>query len=226
MGLNTMNYFIFDKGESQLTLAPRFLCFVFLLCLSFCCQAKEGSDQGYWAGSLALEVKGDFKGALKLLDSVKPDSQWVAQWQARRGWLLFNQEYYQSSYEAYKKALSLNAKFVDATTGILLPLVEMNRWQEVSSRSRRILADFPSQYSAHYYLCLSDQKYSRWSQMLVHTNQALALYPMSVAFLSLKAKALDHLGQIEATISTYSQVLLISPENSDALNYMSVYSSS
>lgn len=185
--------------------------------------AKELSLQKKWSESLTLEAKGDFKAALSQVNAIKPPQQWAAQWHARRAWLLYQLAHYQSSYLSYKKSIAVNAHFLDASTGILLPLVKMNRWQEVLSRSQEIIQDYPSQYTAHYYLCLYEQKFKKWPKLLKRANNALELYPMSVDFMILKARALDYSGDVGEALDVYSLILIVAPNNPDALTYISTY---
>lgn len=177
-----------------------------------------------WRESYFLEKQGNILGALKMLESTDPIAAWECPWHVREGWLRLQVGHVQASYAAYKKALSVEPNNVDALTGILSPLIQMNRWQEVEARAKTLVKTFPSLYSGHYHLNLVHQNAQNWSQLIRAADESLAFFPLSADFRVFKARGLDGLGDVDLALIQYQQVMLIVPDNAEAKSYIARYS--
>lgn len=184
---------------------------------------KMSSLQSAWTQSIAFEHQGNYTKAYEALNAVTPTRPWTCNWNIRKGWLLTQLKQYQSAYSAYKMALRAQPHSVEAQTGILTPLVNMNRWQEVYARAEDLTQNNPSIFLGHYHLCLAEQQLQKWSSLLDSAKQGLKYYPNSLDLLIFKARALNQKGDIDSAISSYASALIISPQNIEALNYLSIY---
>jgi tetratricopeptide (TPR) repeat protein len=187
---------------------------------------SDASFQEAWAISTQLEVAANYKAALEKIESVHPIDAWLGPWHARRAWLNVQMKNYSAAYSEYKNALRTDPYFIDALTGILTPIYQMNKTKELSVHSNEILNKYPSLYPAHYYFCLSQQLSKNWRPLELAAQEALKFYPISADFLIFKARAEANQGLVKNATLSYKKILVLSPNNTEATQYLTLRSKS
>lgn len=183
----------------------------------------ESNFSTAWSESVHWESQQNFTAAHDTISRAKPYASMTAAWHARKAWLLLQLGKNQSAYGEYQAALKVSPKFVDAQSGILVPLVNMQRWQELESRAKNLVSSQPSLYAGHYYLCLVYQQSSQWRRLATQAESALTYHPMSADFLVFLARARDRSGDVDEAIQLYKSVLIFAPLNEEAQGYLKRY---
>lgn len=174
------------------------------------------------AQSYQLEAKGEYSKAaekIKPLLEQKGDRAEFAH--LRYAWLQYLQRKYNKAITHYKNALTLNPNSIDAMSGISLVMLAQLRWKEAALYANKILKKSPANYTASLRLMVSLSGQKKWQQLATLSQKVSKLYPTQASPLLYLARANVWSGNKTQAKQTYQSVLLRTPGNIEALNYLS-----
>lgn len=163
--------------------------------------------------ALALEKRGDVKGALKILnEAVKlyPDNQFVL---VNRG-NIYNDylKDYERAIEDYNKTIELNPKFSWPYLNRAIAYGRLKRWEEAIvdyGRAIELDANYASAYNGRAW---SYCQIGKFEAALPDANKALELKPNEANFFDTRATAFAGLNRYEEAIADMDKAIKLSPE--------------
>ncbi len=170
--------------------------------------------------SFFYEKIGDYKDAIRALMPVYkayPNTYTV---NLRLGWLYYLWGKYNNSIYHYDKANQAAPASVEAKLGLSLPLMAQHKWGDAEKVLYKVLAIDFYNYYGNLRLCKVLEKEKKYRDQLMVALKMLNLYPASVPFLVEKGKAFYHLGNLEASLKVFRDVLILDPENLTAKDYL------
>jgi tetratricopeptide (TPR) repeat protein len=175
------------------------------------------ADVNPWQESYRLESIYQYDAALNALNGVSSDNELAL---LRRGWLNYLKGAHSKSIENYNKAISKNARSLDARLGIILPLMAQQRWREAASNAHKVLEVAPWNYYAHVRLMATQEALKQWSDLEKHAKAVIERYPSDVDALVFLARAYRQLGNDNSATEAYKKVLELVPSNFEAAQFI------
>lgn len=178
------------------------------------------AEESDWARSYALEAKGEYEKAAALMASRMGGGEASEFATLRYAWLNYRQGNFNDAIDAYKKAMRLNTRSIDAKLGVMLPLMAQRRWREAARYGRTVLENAPQHYIAHVRLMACEEGLRQWEQLERHAEVVATWYPAAVDPWVYLARARAWQGREEAAKSAYRKVLQRMPAQLEALRYL------
>lgn len=169
-----------------------------------------------WTESYRLEKIYQYEAAINALKRVSSDNELA---KLRRGWLYYLQGSHSKSIEHYQFALKSNQDSLDARLGILLPLLEQQRWREAAVNANKVIEVSPWNYYAHIRLMRTEEALKQWEKLLKHASAVHQRFPSDATVLVYLARANLSLDNKQAAKSYYSKVLELVPDHFEAKRY-------
>lgn len=169
-----------------------------------------------WKESYRLEEVFQYDAAINALKGIDSDNELV---KLRRGWLNYLQGTHSKSIEHYKKAIKSNSNSLDARLGIILPLLEQQRWREAASNANKVIEIAPWNYYAHVRLMLTEEALKQWDKLSKHSAAVHQRYPSDATVLVYMARASHKLGNKRKAKSLYEKVIELIPDHFEAKYY-------
>lgn len=169
-----------------------------------------------WKESHQMEQVFQYDSAINALNNISTANELV---HLRRGWLNYLKGSYSKSIEHYKKAMNLNSLSLDARLGIILPLLEQQRWHEAASHANKVLEIAPWNYYAHIRLMQTEQALQEWKKLLTHSDAVHRRYPSDASVLVYMARASYKLGNKKQAREFYNKVNELIPGHFEASSY-------
>lgn len=171
-------------------------------------KADEAIDK-----ALALDKRGDFKGALKILnEAIKlyPDNQFVL---VNRG-NIYNDRLrdYEKAIADYNKTIELNPKFSWPYLNRAIAYGRLKRWEEAIvdyGRAIELDANYASAYNGRAW---SYCHIGKFEEALTDANKALELKPNEANFFDTRAGAYVGLKRYEKALADMDKAIKLSPE--------------
>jgi len=173
-----------------------------------------------WMASYTLEASGAYEKAAAVLvpythSGERSEFAWL-----RYAWLNYLQGNFNDSIAAYKQAMQLNQRSIDAKLGITLPLMAQQRWREAMKYSQMILDQAPLNYTAHVRLMVCQEGLRQWQELEKHAKTVAAFYPTDATSLVYLARSYAWQGKTLLAKSTYRKVLMRVPSHVEALRFL------
>ena len=171
------------------------------------------ADVDPWRESYRLEALYQYDAALSALNNISSDNELAL---LRRGWLNYLKGSHSNAIDFYKKAISKNAKSLDARLGIILPLLAQQRWREAEQDAGKALEIAPWNSLAHIRLMQCEEALKQWSQLAKHAESVYQHYPTDATAWVFAARAYRKLGNNDAARRAYLKVLELIPDHVEA----------
>ncbi|MBR4643434.1 MAG: tetratricopeptide repeat protein [Selenomonadaceae bacterium] len=163
--------------------------------------------------ALALDKRGDFKGALKLLNEAAklyPDNQFVL---VNRG-NIYNDRLkdYEKAIADYNKTIELNPKFSWPYLNRAIAYGRLKRWDEAVvdyGRAIELDANYADAYNGRAW---SYCQIGKFEEALLDANKALELKPNEANFFDTRAGAYAGLKRYEEALADMDKAIKLSPE--------------
>lgn len=169
-----------------------------------------------WKESYRLESVFQYDGAINVLKGISAGNELA---ELRRGWLNYLKGSHSKSIEYYKKAIKINNKSLNARLGVILPLLEQQRWREAASYANKVLKSAPWNYYAHIRLMQTEEALKQWEKLSKHASAVNQRYPDDATILIYLARASHKLGKKQAAQNFYRKVLELIPDHFEAKQY-------
>lgn len=173
-----------------------------------------------WAESYRLETAGQYNPAIKALAPLLAKYPRHEYAQLRLGWLNYLQGNHNSALDAYKVAISINGKSLDARLGATLPLLAQQRWQEAAFYARQVIEIEPWNYYAHIRLMICEDAEGQWEALQKHASEVTLRYPSDASVQVYLARAFTRLGMQRQAQVVYEQVLERIPRHLEATQFL------
>lgn len=165
--------------------------------------------------SYAAEARGDYGGALEVLDRLGPaGGGYVAQ--LRRGWLHHLAGRHAPAAEAYQRAVALEPAAVEPHLGAMLPLMALRRWKDAERMGERALALAPGDFTATSRLAFIQYSQGQWARAEPLYRRALAAWPASAEMRAGLGWTLLKLGRFKEAREAFEAVLAYAPDHASA----------
>lgn len=178
-------------------------------------QSAAGQSEP-WAASYRLESLGQYAEAQAEVGKVlaaQPGHEFAL---IRSAWLAYLQGRYAESEGLYLKAAQRNARMVEASQGLMLPLMAQYRWVAAIEAGRKVLAENAWDYTAHVRIMACEEAMSRWEDLARHAAQVSERYPADATILVYWARAESALRNTRKARQLYDQVLERFPKHAEA----------
>ncbi len=181
-------------------------------------QAWAGDDP--WSKSYALEANGNYGAAAAVIAPLaKEEGDRELVW-LRLGWLHYLAGEYHDAIRAYRKALDLNPRSLEARLGLALPLMAQHRWREAMMYLDQVLAISPYHYLANLRMMACEEGLRRWDELLARAMEMHSRYPSDATVLIYMARAYAWQGKRDLARETYRKVLHRAPGNLEARRFL------
>jgi tetratricopeptide (TPR) repeat protein len=162
--------------------------------------------------SYAAEARGDYGGALELLERLGPaGGAYVAQ--LRTGWLHYLVGRHAQAAEAYQRAMTLEPAAVEAHLGAMLPLMALRRWKDAERIGEEVLTMAPGDFTATSRLAYIQYSQGQWERAEPLYRRALAAWPASAEMRTGLGWTLLKLGRFKEAREAFEAVLLFAPDH-------------
>ena len=169
--------------------------------------AANGDASSAWEASYAAEAAGKLEAALRALDGL-PAARHVSYLaDLRRGWLQYRLGRYLESVSAYRYAVSKEPAAIEARVALLLPLMALTKWQDVTQVAQDVLKIDPDNYLATQRLALAKFNTARFQEAEGLYRRLLLLYPSDLEMRAGLGWSLLRLGKHAQASAAFSQVL-------------------
>ena len=202
--------------------AKRLLFLAFVLVVLSQISAKSSTDVGpgddmqkAFKESYAFEKKSEYGSAIEAIKKVYDEN--VYEVNLRLGWLYYLNKQYDESVSYYEKAITLMPNAIEPKFGITQPLASQEKWEKVYMQYSAILAIDPQNTKANYYMGLGCYYKADYQGAFKYFEKVTSLYPFDGDSQLMLAWTNFQLGKAKVAEELFRKVLLIYPDNSSAL---------
>lgn len=168
-----------------------------------------------YSQSYALEAKGEYDAAIRVLDGL-PKANQTYVYRLRRGWLLYLAGRNFDAMEDYRRASALEPDAIEPLLGLMLPQMALKLWLDTRATGQLVLRHDPHNYTAHARMAWASYSLGRWDEAATHYRHNLALHPADVEMRAGLAWCLLQAGDKLAAAREFRAVLEIAPLHATA----------
>ena len=175
--------------------------------------ASDADGAEFFQQSLERESEGKLKDAITALEQLPPARRDVYVAVVRRAWLMYRLGQFESSVDAYRKAVALAPRSLEARVGMLLPQAALRRWTDSEATAREALAIEPNNYTANLRLAFAYYNLGRFAQAATLYRKLRDLYPSDHDVRSGLGWSLLKLGRSQEAAQEFKDLLAINPSH-------------
>jgi tetratricopeptide (TPR) repeat protein len=177
--------------------------------------AAPGTLPDLYRQSYGAETRGDYAGALELMDRLgAAGGSYVAQ--LRRGWLLYLAGRHAQAASAYQKAAVLEPAAVEPRLGAMLPLMALRRWKDAQKLGEEVLRLAPADFTAVSRLAWIHFSQLQYAEAEPLYRRAVAAWPASAEMRTGLGWTLLKLGRHREAREVFEAVLAFAPDQLSA----------
>lgn len=169
-----------------------------------------------YAESYALEGRGKYTEALKVLDRAPPADQQSYTYQLRRGWLSYLAGAHDAAIESYRAAALLEPRAVEPLLGLMLPQMGSRRWADTIATGKEVLALDKASYLGLSRTAYSLYSLARFAKAEARYREVLALYPADVEMRTGLGWTVLKQGRTADAKRLFREVLAVAPSHASA----------
>jgi tetratricopeptide (TPR) repeat protein len=173
-----------------------------------------------YSTSYIHESKKNYTKAIKSLNQVYSEYPATYTVNLRLGWLYYLQKKYNDSQYHYEKAIKAMNYSVEARIGYTRPLIALGQFKKAESQCYIILKRDYYNYYGNLRLTRTLRYQKKYILAQYVVTKMLAFYPSDITFLIERALLNYHQGKKKKAKSLFYQILILSPYNKTALNYI------
>jgi len=190
--------------------------------ISFTANAQQDMKkiQGAFEKSYIYEKDNNLDDAIAELKNVYSEDSYEIN--LRLGWLSYQRGNLAESEKFYSKAISILPYSEEAKFGLILPKSANAKWKEVEDIYKDILTISPNNTIANYklgYIYYNQQYYGYAKAMF---EKVINLYPFDYDALLMYAWSNLKLGRFKEATILFNKVLMLSPNDSSALEGLAI----
>jgi len=191
----------------------RWVLLFFLSCPSL---LLAGPIEEAYKASYQAEALGNLESAIKAvmpLYQKYPDGYTL---NYRLAWLFYNQGALANADFHFKKTLVISPTAIENRLLYASMLNTQKRWAELEQLALEMVKTDYYQYGANLYLVTSLQVQGKFELAKKVSLKMLALYPTNTQFLQELGEAQNSLGEADAALRVFSDLLVLQPDNLEA----------
>lgn len=174
--------------------------------------AQYTPDGEAYNRSYGAESMGDYRRALREMDSLTAEARKNYFFEVRRGWLFYMSGQYTDSVESYQKAAKLGPPTaVEPLLGQTLPLMALMRWKDAMDVGLQVLKLDPKNSVALGRVGLCQYNLGRFAEASSSYQTLLGLFPSDLDIRVGLGWALLRQGKKAEAASEFRRVLDVSP---------------
>jgi tetratricopeptide (TPR) repeat protein len=189
------------------------VCFALVAYVAFG-QVNQPELETAFAKSYTLEKNSDYSAAMDVLKKVYDESSYELN--LRLGWLNYNAGLFGESVIFYGRAQKLMPYSEEARFGMILPLVSLGKWDDVTKTYDEILLVSPNNTVALYRLGLIYYGRKDYNKANTLFKKVVDLYPFGYDGLLMLGWTSYFLGNSNQAKVLFNKVLLYSPGDKSA----------
>lgn len=186
-----------------------------LLVLQFAAGAAAAADP--WRDSYTLEAAGQYSQAAARIESQVRGNDFAL---LRLAYLAYLQGRHDEAVRGYQRALEANPHSLEASLGMMLPLMAQARWREASDQARRVLQHSNWNYTAHVRLLACEEGEKQWKTLAEHARELTRRYPSDATAWVYLARGELNQGNRKKALEAYTRVLQIYPDHLEAGKFL------
>jgi tetratricopeptide (TPR) repeat protein len=169
-----------------------------------------------WEASYNAEAAGKLDVALSVLGELPAADRTGYLASYRRGWLLYRLARYADAVTAYRIAISQEPVGVEARIALLLPLMALTKWNDVTQVAEEIFKIDPDNYLTMQRLALSKFSSQHFAEAETLYRRILLLYPSDIEMRASLGWTVLRMGKQAQAAALFNQVLAVSSLNASA----------
>lgn len=182
--------------------------------------SQDKSLQQAFKDSYTHEAKGDYSQAAKDIQNVYVENNYEIN--LRLGWLKYMAGMFTESVAYYEKAIKLKPMSEEARLGIVNPTSSLGNWDQVIMHYNKIMEINQGQTTILYRLGLIYYNRSEFSKAYTYFEKLVNLYPFTYDGLIMYAWTNFKLGKTNEAKVLFNKILLLSPDDTSALEGLSL----
>jgi tetratricopeptide (TPR) repeat protein len=182
----------------------------------FVTPAHAGGITDALKSSYAYEAQGKYAEALAAItgQAATGDSLYLVA--VRRGWLNYLAGQHADAVLAYKEALALHPRAVEALVGQAAPLIALKRWPEAQTACTQALEIAPGNYLAASRLAWVLYSQGKYAEAAIRYQSVVEQFPADLEMRAGLAWAWLRSGKVSEARQTFAWILEVSPTNASA----------
>lgn len=178
--------------------------------------AGEARSADPWRESYALEAAGQYAQAAARIENQSRASDFAL---LRLAYLSYLQGRHDEAVRGYQRALEANPQSLDASLGMMLPLMAQMRWRAAADQARLVLQYSNWNYTAHVRLLACEEAEKQWKTLADHARELTRRYPSDATAWVYLARGEFNLGNRKKAAEAYARVLQIYPDHVEATKF-------
>jgi tetratricopeptide (TPR) repeat protein len=170
--------------------------------------------------SYALEVRGDYAGALGRMRDIQKAAGASYFVSLRTGWLAYLAGDYETSEAKYREAIASKPDALEAKIGLTLVLYVAQRWKGLETACKQVLAEDAKQPTVRARLAASYYNTGNYPDAAALYRKLVDAFPGELDYQTGLGWALFRMGKREEGQKLFRAVLAVSPDNLNALQGM------
>ena len=170
--------------------------------------------------SYTYETKGEYNNAIKEIVGIYTTDSYEQN--VRLGWLNYEAGKFTESVAYYEKALTLKPMSEEARMGIVYPASALGNWDQVLSNYIKILENNSGNTTVLYRVGNIYYERKDYAKAYTYFEKVVNLYPFGYDALLMYAWTNIKLGKIREAKVLFNKVLMLSPNDSSALEGLSL----
>lgn len=166
--------------------------------------------------SYKFESDGKLKNAIDALNKAYSPTSYEAV--IRMGWLYYSLGDNPNAEKYYKAAIELMPKSIEARLGYVLPLSNVNKWDEIVKQYKDILAIDAMHPTVNYRMGLIYYNRKEYATAKSYLDNAIMTYPFDYDIVILTAWNQLMLGNKDSARHLFNKALLMSPHDVSAIS--------
>jgi tetratricopeptide (TPR) repeat protein len=179
-------------------------------------RADEPQVAALYQQSYALEAARDFGGAVARVKDVQSKAGKSYFAVVRVGWLSYLGGDFAASEAAYREAIGLAPKSVEAKLGLTLPLLASKKWRDLEKACRDVLSADAQNMVARARLASALYSLGNYPDSATLYRKLVDEYPADLDHKTGLGWALVRMGRRQDGKQLFAQVLAVSPDNPNA----------
>lgn len=169
-----------------------------------------------WKASYTAEAAAQFQAAVNALEQLPGPVREGYFASFRRGWLMYRANQFAESVAAYKLAAQLEPASIEARVALLLPLMSLNRWNDVIALGEDVLKRDPENYLALQRLAFAKYSSQHFPEAEVLYRRLIEHYPSDIETRAALGWVVLRMGKTKEAAALFTQVLEFSADHASA----------
>jgi len=183
---------------------------------------KEAHAAALYQQSYALEAGREYGAALARMREIESKAGKSYFLSVRTGWLAYLAGEFAASENAYREAIGIAPKAIEAKLGLTLPLLAAKKWRDLERACRDVLAVDAQNMVARARIAAALYSLGNYPDSATFYRKLVEEYPADLDHKTGLGWALVRMGKRQEGKALFAQVLAVAPENANARQGMAL----